>query len=196
MSAVHTRTIAADVALLYFRSRNILNAIDKSYWDGGLFFSILPTDLPEWRAEKLEEGGIFLSTPIGRTGKHSIAQVQSTFFNLIDLLFIIRSRCGGFLMYLRDPFAHNDQKYEIFEFDEETSRDQAARIVDDVRESWSFEIWCVNKIYRNDKIDLESPSPDFVCTTAYDGESFLCWISDKFLSCSRILEYTSEVTPP
>jgi hypothetical protein len=168
----------------------------------------VPKNCAPERIENLNEGGLFPHGPISSAGRYKLASVRNTLYNFVELLIALRQSYGDLVCYLLEPYPGyspnsvenivqvNSREYYRFCITRNTDRLKLADEIDSHRESWSFLLLCSDLASRSSAGSAIEMDANFIATQAYDGESFCCWISNRWQTAQGVLNYEGCLRQP
>jgi hypothetical protein len=216
MTEVCARVVDAPSAAKVFTSsirRDKGSGWDKKAFDekgNGFFFAIVPTDTLQERVNQFELGGLFSTSLERKTTIGKVEPVENTLFNLASIIKYVSDKFGHIELIFREPYVgyssradnfadhvvrDNGKEFFFTNIDRFLSPYDIADIIDSHREVWSFLMFCYDPTEGGGGRQFR-PDFGFCATSAYDGESFLCWISSNWESKLKLTEYRAPLYQP
>lgn len=206
MSNIVPRPVNSRSALGHFRSILEMNgeaASEKAMeaLNLGAWFVLAPADTNDERLNQLSVAGILPQKPSSNAEQFSTFIAPNAILELIGFIDSIQNKQGGFSVLIREPYLTRAEMgksgfdpilvgssaYKKYALRNEI--DIIRSEIDYVFVGWNFAIFIGN--YDETPKDLGDIliNAAISVVTAYDGEGFLLWTSNKYSSCPDVNEH-------
>jgi len=201
MILISSIEISRDIGLAHFQRSAAIDQICPDLLKSGVFFVLAPKFSKSKAVESLDVGGILPAGDSLRSGALIVRAVRNTVFNLAQLVQRILHSESAMDWCFREPYAGaapvgskleqiGESHYARMNLSADADLLQLAEVIDDHRESWSFFMFCQLSEARESFIRA---GVEFMVVSAYDGESFCCWVDEQSAFAKALLGYEGEL---